>query len=512
MCGFFITNDPLISESDYETINKRLSFRGPDFQSGLIKHCGWTLYHSRLSIIATNPRYSQPFFTPSGGVLVFNGEILNFSTLAKKYGIVNSKSDTEVLAALLERKSFDFNLLEGFFSFVYVDKFGALKNVVRDKFGVKPLVYYQKKNVISISSEASVLSDLYKLNFSKFALEEYKVFRGPIFSGSYFDNVKSVTPGSCLISGTYFDSTFEIPESYEPFEDLIPALKEEISNSVKSRLISDVPVGLLFSSGIDSNLIKHSSNEVFQCFTGGLDGDYDLDFANKLSSKEINTFKVDKDEFLERFINMKELRKEPISVPNEIVLSFLAEKWRAVGGRVLLSGEAADEFFAGYDNIYYWALGNENFTVNEFLDRYAYVPSIKVSEDIKENLKEFFSSLQGLSSFEKVRQFFVKKHLPLLFRRLDYSLMYSGIEGREPLASSAIYSLAMRFNPKDLFFKSRGKFPLRTIASYYLGDEFAYREKVGFPIDVKKIFNGAPSSNRYDNYSVWSKENLKGII
>ena len=108
--------------------------------------------------------------------------------------------------------------------------------------------------------------------------------------------------------------------------------------------------------------------------------------------------------------------------------------------------------------------------------------------------------------------FHVKKHLPLLFRRLDYSLMYSGIEGREPLASSAIYSLAMRFNPKDLFFKSRGTFPLRTIASYYLGDEFAYREKVGFPIDVKKIFNGAPSSNRYDNYSVWSKENLKGII
>ncbi len=512
MCGFFVTNDSSISEKDFQIVDKRLSFRGPDFQSGLVKHSGWSLYHSRLSIIATNPRYSQPFFTPSGGVLVFNGEILNFSSLAKRFSIDNAQSDTEVLATLLEKKSFDFNMLEGFFSFVYIDRFGSLKNVVRDKFGVKPLVYYEMKDVISISSEASVLSDLYQLDYNKLALEEYKVFRGPIFSGSYFDNVKSVTPGSCLVTGKYFDSTSKITESYKKLDELIPVLKEEISNSVKSRLISDVPVGLLFSSGIDSNLINTSSNEVFQCFTGGFEGDYDLEFAKNLSSEEINTLTIDEDDFIERFKNMKDLRKEPISLPNEVVLSILAEKWRDMGGRVLLSGEAADEFFAGYDNIYFWALGNKNFVIEDFLDRYAYVSSEKVSEDIKENLREFFSTLQGLSSFEKVRQFFVKKHLPLLFRRLDFSLMYSGIEGREPLASSGIYSLAMSFNPKDLFFKSRGKFPLRTIASDYFGDEFAFREKVGFPIDVKKIFNGVSSRDRLDNYSVWSKENLKDII
>ena len=512
MCGFFVTNDSSISEEDFKIVDKRLSFRGPDFQSGLVKHCGWSLYHSRLSIIATNPKYSQPFFTPSGGVLVFNGEILNFSSLAKTFDIVNAESDTEVLASLLEKKSFDFNMLEGFFSFVYIDRFGSLRNVARDKFGVKPLVYFNIKDTISISSEASILSDLYKLDYNKLALEEYKVFRGPIFSGSYFNNVQSVTPGSCLVTGQYFDSTSKIAQSYKKIDELMPALKEEISNSVESRLVSDVPVGLLFSSGIDSNLINRSSNEVFQCFTGGFHGDYDLDFAKNLSLKEVNTFTIDKDDFIERFKNMKELRKEPISLPNEVVLSILAEKWRDMGGRVLLSGEAADEFFAGYDNIYFWALRNKSFTVEEFLDRYAYVSSEKVCEDIKESLKEFFSTLRGLSSFEKVRQFFVKKHLPLLFRRLDFSLMYSGIEGREPLASSGMYDLAMNFNPKDLFFKSRGKFPLRKIASDYFDDEFAYREKVGFPIDVKKIFTGVSSKDRLDNYSVWSKENLKDII
>ena len=92
MCGFFVTNDSSISEEDFKIVDKRLSFRGPDFQSGLVKHCGWSLYHSRLSIIATNPKYSQPFFTPSGGVLVFNGEILNLSLHWLKHLILSMQN------------------------------------------------------------------------------------------------------------------------------------------------------------------------------------------------------------------------------------------------------------------------------------------------------------------------------------------------------------------------------------------------------------------------------------
>ena len=72
---------------------------------------------------------------------------------------------------------FNFNELEGFFAFVYIDKNGVLKNCTRDRLGVKPLTYIQKKDYISISSEASVLSDLFNLPYNKKALEEYKVFR-----------------------------------------------------------------------------------------------------------------------------------------------------------------------------------------------------------------------------------------------------------------------------------------------------------------------------------------------
>ena len=509
MCGFFVTNDISLEKKDFDCVNSRLSFRGPDFQSGILKHLNWSIYHSRLSIIATDPKFSQPFFSPRGGVLVFNGEILNYTELAQKYKIRDAISDTQVLAELLDLEDFDINSLEGFFSFVFIDKLGHLKNVVRDRFGVKPLCYHKVKNTISISSEASVLSDIYDLTYDDFALEEYRVFRGPIFSESYFKYVNSVLPGTCLITGTYFDSTSQIPEIYGNFEDLLFLLNETLSQSVKSRLISDVPVGLLYSSGIDSNLIKKSVENVFECFTGGFAGDYDLEFAKLQSSERINIVEINNEIFRGRFIDMIKLRKEPLSVPNEVILSFLGESWKRKGGKVLLSGEAADEFFAGYDRIYSWALEVEDFNIDDFLAHYAYVPVEQIGDTIKEHLQEFFNNLNGLTSFEKVRQFFIKKHLPLLFRRLDFSLMYAGIEGREPLASLSMYNLAMKFNPQDLFGKSLGKLPLRLIASNQLGQEFAFKKKVGFPIDVKNIFYQKPALNRYENYSVWTKENLK---
>jgi len=512
MCGFFISNDPNISDDQLTVINFRLSFRGPDYQSKIVRHKGWSVYHARLSIIATDERFSQPYLTQDGGLLVFNGEILNYRELARTYNISNAVSDTQVLGNLLERDTFDLNELEGFFAFVLINKNGELINCARDRFGVKPLVYYQFKDYITISSEASILSDIYGLPYSNLALDEYRVFRSPIFSESYFQGVSSVAPGACLIDGEYFNSLSFIPEVYGNVEKLIPDVKQCISQSIHSRLVADVPVGLLYSGGIDSNLIKHSSVVKLKCFTGGFSGDYDLEFAKNAASSDSNFTVVNNERFLAKFEQMVALRKEPLSVPNEVVLSCLAQSWREQGGRVLLSGEAADEFFAGYERIYGWALNTTKFNVDTFLSFYAYTPVESISKDIKDQLNEFFLALDGLSPFEKVRQFFVKKHLPVLFRRLDFALMYAGIEGREPLASTEMYKLALKFDPRDLFSRSLGKFPLRSIVCDLVDDEFAFRQKVGFPIDIKSIIFNTKAKNRFENYSVWCDQNLERIL
>ncbi len=511
MCGFFASNDPFVNQDHLSLINDRLSFRGPDFQSELVSFKGWSLYHSRLSIIATEEKFSQPYFTKEGGVLVFNGEILNYQELAKKYGLGLMKSDTQVLGTLLGCRDFDLNDLEGFFSFVFIDQSGDLQYCVRDRLGVKPLNYIKRKGYISISSESSVLSDLYKLPYCDKALDEYRVFRSPIFQGSYFEGVESVEPGNCLVKGEFFNSLSFIPEKYSDSSELLNKIKMTMENAVSSRLISDVPVGLLYSGGIDSNLIKISTKREFECFTGGFEGDYDMDYAKNSLGNKSNNIIVSEEEFLKRLKEMVKLRKEPLSVPNEVILSFLAESWANKGGKVLLSGEAADELFAGYDRIYHWALNTKDFNISEFLSLYAYLPLEEISEEIMNSVIDFFSGLDSLSSFEKVRQFFIKKHLPVLFRRLDFSLMFSGIEGREPFAATEVLKLALNFDPKDLFHDTLGKYPLRNLARESLGEDFAFMPKVGFPIDIGKIINGKESKSRLDNYILWCNENMRLI-
>ena len=115
-------------------------------------------------------------------MLVFNGEILNFKTLAAKYNIQENDSDTHVLSLLLNKKGFDLNELEGFFAFVRVNSDGQLTHCARDRFGVKPLNYHcVDKKFYTISSEASVISDIFSLPYNQESIEEYKIFRHQYF-------------------------------------------------------------------------------------------------------------------------------------------------------------------------------------------------------------------------------------------------------------------------------------------------------------------------------------------
>jgi asparagine synthase (glutamine-hydrolysing) len=514
MCGLFASNDPIISKSSHDVINSRLAFRGPDGQSELVIHHDWKLYHSRLSIIAPIAKYFQPFFSKDNDVIVFNGEILNFKELQFKYNLIKSDSDTETLNELLKLKNFNLNELEGFFAFVRIDNKGRITHCARDRFGVKPLYIYKRENYISISSEASVLSDLFQLDYSETSMEEYKVFRAPVFNGSFFNGVNPIEPGSCFITGKFFDCLSYFNKEYLEEKYIKDELKSAIADSIKSRLVSDVPVGLLYSGGIDSNLLNEICNKNLQKFTGGFQGDFDLEHSRKINndtSKNIVLVEVSNEEFKKRFYEMVKLRKEPLSVPNEVILSFLAENWARTGGKVLISGEAADEFFAGYDRIFYWASNTKEFNVHEFLKHYCYVPIDEIPERIYEKTHEFFEVIKFLGPFEMVRYFFIKKHLPVLFRRLDFSLMFAGVEGREPLASFKMFKLALKCGPQSLFYDTLGKLPLRNLAQELVDKDFAFATKVGFPVDLGFIFRNSPSKSKYENYSIWCDENIGAV-
>jgi asparagine synthase (glutamine-hydrolysing) len=379
---------------------------------------------------------------------------------------------------------------------------------------VKPLFVHRAGERMTVASEASILSDLFGLGYSSEALDEYSVFRGPIFTDSYFQDVRCVTPGTCEVTGTFFEPLTALGHPYRE-NQTIAEIKSKITSSICSRLVADAPVGLLFSGGIDSNILRALAPVKLSCFTGGMSGDYDVEFARRrapeLGIEDLTIIEVGEREFRERFHAMVELRKEPLSVPNEVILSFLAEAWAKRGGKVLISGEGADEFFAGYDRIFSWAAQIEAFDLDGFIDRYCYIERHLVPDYIKNKIRTFFDEVEHLSPFEAVRYFFVKKHLPVLFRRLDFALMYSGVEGREPLASTALFEFAMSFGPATLLVEGLGKMPLRELAAEEISPDLAFAKKVGFPVDLGRIFGKSPSSSRHENYEIWRNANLKAL-
>ncbi|MEY8711616.1 asparagine synthetase B family protein [Mangrovibacter phragmitis] len=502
MCGFFITNDPLVNSSHESIIESKLRFRGPDYSSGFIYHNGWIAYHSRLSIIGLESSANQPVISHKGSLLVFNGEILNYKELGYKYFDKEYTSDTLLLCDLLDNEKISLDELDGFFAFVYINELGVLKYSARDKFGVKPLFYYENNGFITFSSEPICLTSIFDNVVSEEAVEEYRVTRAPIFSGSYYKDINTVQPGCCYVNGQYFNLLDYIGKEYTDTDNSI--IEEAISTGVSTRIISDAPVGLLLSKGVDSNLIN-SLGDFDKKYSIGFEGDADITYLLNKNIPNLHVVTCTAETYREAFEYLLQLRGEPMSVPNEVLLYLIAKDAAADGVKVLLSGEGADEFFAGYDRIFTWAAGCINFELDRFLELYCYSQPEK-DGTLYKKFEKLFEKKSHLTCFEQVRWFFIKYHMPILFRRLDFSLMAAGVEGREPIANMHTFVKAVKISPEDLMINGLGKKPLRDILSRYLGEEFAFEKKVGFPVNLKNIFS---EDSELSSYDIWFKNNLK---
>ena len=480
MCGIFASLNVRLDERQKHKVRQALGFRGPDFHSGFIESSGWSFFHARLSIIDLSPASNQPFIDASGGVLVFNGEILNYEALGAAHFGRKYVSDTALLSDLIVSGKLSLSELDGFFAFVYVDSNGLLKYAARDKFGVKPLYFYEHDGAKIFSSEPGAIVACVGADVSQAAIEEYKVFRAPIISGSFFSGISQVAPGSCCITGDFFDLTGVMSKAIESRRPASTAeLEEALVSGIRSRLVSDAPVGLLLSAGVDSNLIKCLSDGQLY-YSIGFGGDPDYEYLYKRPEDGLSQLKVTPEMFREAFDYLLRLRGEPLSVPNEVLL-FLIGKYASAnhGVKVMLSGEGADEFFGGYDRIFRWAANSDHFDVREFASFYCY--GSMQSDRILDSLNDIFASCDFSSVFEKVRFFFIKYHLPILFRRLDFSLMAAGVEGREPIANQHVLDVALKFRAEELMSESLGKVPLRALLSRFMGENFSFSGESWIP-------------------------------
>ena len=268
MCGLiYSTSDFSSKPATWEEALRVVECRGPDnLNTKFSKHGSFG--HSRLEIIGLGAPGKQPFsLNFDVDCLIYNGEIYNYQEIAANLGI-KSESDTSVLYQILIKKKYQFlSQIRGMYAFIYVN---FKENYIvsgRDKFGIKPL-YFMNSGDGEISF-ASVPAALMKIDATRklnlVALMGF-IASGLFHAGSsILENIYKISPGSILLwkkmNGRWEDEDILIEPRVLPRVDL----KSALSNSVKTHLTSDVPVGVLMSGGIDSTLIaaiasKYQSN------------------------------------------------------------------------------------------------------------------------------------------------------------------------------------------------------------------------------------------------------------
>jgi len=366
MCGFvgFVSK----IENKKEILNKmmdRIIHRGPDMAGEYIEG-DVALGFRRLSILDLSEAGRQPMTSEDGNVTItFNGEIYNFMDIRRdleKLGhTFKSNCDTEaLLRGYIEYGEDIVYKLRGMFAFVIWDKqknklFGA-----RDFFGIKPFYYTKAKNgSFLFGSEIKSFLDHpdFEKAVNKYALRPYLTFQYSSQPETFFEGVYKLPPAHYFVyeNGNmtvkrYWDVDFDSKD--KPFDEYKKELDKVINESVAAHRISDVKVASFLSGGIDSSYIT-ASLMPDKTFSVGFDYDkfnetnYAKELSDILGIENVRKL-ITADECFEMFPTIQYHMDEPQSNPSSVPLYFLAGL-ATEHVTVVLSGEGADEIYAGYE-------------------------------------------------------------------------------------------------------------------------------------------------------------------
>jgi asparagine synthase (glutamine-hydrolysing) len=377
MCG--ITGIVSFTDQGRETINyleratDAISKRGPD-SKGYFRNEHVGLGHRRLSIIDTSDAGCQPMYDPTGRyVIVFNGEIFNFPELRMKLvseGVIfRNHTDTEVILQLYIREGKNFlNKLNGFWAFAIYDKEEQSLFIARDRMGVKPLLFFRDDDRLIFASEMKALMSFgipKRLDYtSLYQYLQLNYIPGP---ASIFKGVKKLIPGSYMFikkGKIVTKQWYKIPYNKKTVKNNLLSydqqktkLVELMDAAVQRRLISDVPLGAFLSGGIDSSVIvalasRHTKH--LNTFSIGYKDEAFFDetkYAN-LVAKKYNTnhtvFSLTNQDLYDNVFNVLDYIDEPFADSSALPVYILSKQTRQQV-TVALSGDGADEMFAGYN-------------------------------------------------------------------------------------------------------------------------------------------------------------------
>lgn len=541
MCGItgFNWNDKKLINK----ITKELSHRGPEYQ-GSYNNQNISLGHRRLSIIDLSDAGKQPMSTADNNLkIVFNGEIFNYEELKKdlikKGHSFKSNSDTEVLInGYSEYGKNILNKVNGQFSFAIYDKIKNKLFLARDQLGINPLYYYwDKKNFIFASEIKAIIPALDKLEFDQEQLNNYFIYGYTNSSNSIFKNIYKLAPGSYMEFNldknkfkinSYFEFKYKYKNNEPTYEEFLNLFEE----SVKSRLISDVPIGAFLSGGVDSSAVvaiasKYKKN--LNTFSVSFDVDK---FDESKYSKEISKKFKTKHRILK--FNSKKLRStikklvyhydEPFGDPSAVptfILSDFAKKHVTVS----LSGDGADELFGGYTTYKNYRLLSVQKIYPRFINKlihpilFKIVPHSKLyhffeigsypsklkyarlmSGITRDQCKRYFNidNKKSLSKYSKSNEFNyldfaqetdINQYLTNnCLAKVDRASLGNALEVRPPFLDKSIIEFASKLKPSLRVRKDITKFFLKKSLRNILPKHILYRKKQGFAIPLKEYF------------------------
>lgn len=542
MCGIngilHLQSQRKVDERILIKMRDSLEHRGPDDQ-GIFLDNNIGFGHRRLSILDVSAAGHQPFISENGRYsMVYNGEIYNYKEFypeLKSNGFdIRTTSDTEVLMKLFQLHGLKMlNRLNGMFAFAIWDKLEKKLTLVRDRMGVKPLYYsFYNESFYFASEQKALFTAGVPLKMAQDGLEEYIFNRFVAGENTLYQNIKKVLPGHIMTieeggkttTEKWWNLKKEIqnqPEIKNPVE----WFRETFDDSVKMRMISDVPVGVLLSGGLDSSSVLASLHQQkykdIQTFNMGFkEKEHNESHLAKMMAEKFNygfhTMQLEDENLYDKLIRSTYFQDEPImhlSEPHLFAVSQMAKP----SVKVLLSGEGADELMGGY--VRYKALkypsllnsiatfGNIDLFAKkpryEKLSRYAQIS--KKSElviyngsniypnDIAETFgintaptneyrKKIYKEAKSLYPENLRRQalyFDQHTYLCSLLDRNDRCTMGASIECREPFLDPRLVVGLGSLDDKWLFSGKKWKFILKKAMEERLPDEILNFRKVG---------------------------------
>jgi asparagine synthase (glutamine-hydrolysing) len=511
-----------------------MNYRGPDMDgywgSGdNLCHLG----HKRLSIIDLSEGGRQPMLDESGRyVIVFNGEIYNFHDLRDKLteaGVAfRSKSDTEVLLkGYIKFGAALFPQLDGMFALAIYDTQQKTMVLARDRAGEKPLYYRSEPGLFLFGSELHTLTKVPGLDWSMSAgaIALYMLYRYVPAPQSILEGVRKLKPG-CMLTidakGKTFERryyTFEVdPDaeaSQEGFLKTCDRVEAAMIESLRRRLISDVPLGMFLSSGIDSSLVCALAAKrlgiVPRTFTIGFEGDDGSEhnvarnIAHHLGTQHSeHVFGASDFDAVGRSIGtlLDEPNGDRSCVPTYLLCKFAREQVT-----VALSGDGGDELFGGYGR--YGGMSkrfgsnaqdNPRAAVgayyNSALPVFGVEPIIQAMPEVRDTIEtelDIFLPLfqhPGRDVLHGLRQMDFAYYMPgAVLAKVDRMSMRASLETRTPFFHQAVLSEAKTLPAQYCLNSKMKKLVLREIAGRYLPREIALLPKKGFGMPASVFLN-----------------------